>query len=72
LKLAAAPLGGRKEDKVEYECLGTTEGFGSFQFSNDSLRPMETLLDRSKEEIRFSARAENSEWLAVETLDVMS
>jgi hypothetical protein len=49
LKMSAALLGGRKEEKIEYECLGTSEGFGSFHFSKDTLRMIETLLGRSKE-----------------------
>ncbi len=49
LKMPAALLGGRKEEKIEYECLGTSEGFGSFHFSKDTLRMIETLLGRSKE-----------------------
>jgi hypothetical protein len=44
-----ALLGGRKDERIEYECLGTSEGFGSFHFSKDSLRMMGMLLGRSKE-----------------------
>ena len=49
LKMPTVLLGGRKEEKIEYECLGTSEGFGSFHFSKDTLRMIETLLGRSKE-----------------------
>jgi hypothetical protein len=49
LKVPTALIGGRKDEKVEYECLGTSEGFGSFHFSKDSLRMMGMLLGRSKE-----------------------
>jgi len=49
LKMPTNVLGGKSGGKVEYECLGTSEGFGSFHFSKDSLRMMETLLGRSKE-----------------------
>jgi hypothetical protein len=49
VKVPAALLGGRPGEKIEYDCLGTSEGFGSFHFSKDSLRMMAMLLGRSKE-----------------------
>jgi hypothetical protein len=49
VKVPAALLGGRPGEKIEYDCLGTSEGFGSFHFSKDSLRMMGMLLGRSKE-----------------------
>ena len=49
VKVPAALVGGRPEEKIEYDCLGTSEGFGSFHFSKDSLRMMAMLLVRSKE-----------------------
>ena len=44
LKTPVAFVGGKLNEKIEYDCLGTSEGFGSFQFSKDSLRMMSMLL----------------------------
>jgi len=49
VKVPTLLLGGRPQEKLEYDCLGTSEGFGSFHFSKDSLRMMGMLLGRSKE-----------------------
>lgn len=49
LKVPAGLVGGKPDERIEYECLGTSEGFGSFQFSKDSLRMIGMLLGRSKE-----------------------
>jgi hypothetical protein len=49
VKVPTALLGGKPGEKVEFACLGLSEGFGSFHFSKDSLRMMGMLLGRSKE-----------------------
>lgn len=49
IKVSSAQLGGRPDEKAEYDCLGTSEGFGSFHFSKDTLRMMGMLLGRAKE-----------------------
>jgi hypothetical protein len=42
-------LGGKPSERVEYDCVGLSEGFGSFHFSKETLRMMGMLLGRSKE-----------------------
>lgn len=49
VKVPTALLDGKPGEKVEFNCVGLSEGFGSFQFSKDSLRMMGMLLGRSKE-----------------------
>jgi Domain of unknown function (DUF4338) len=49
VKVPTALLGGKPGEKVEFDCVGLSEGFGSFHFSKDSLRMMGMLLGRSKE-----------------------
>ena len=48
IKVPAVTLGGREDDVVAYEELGTSEGFGSFHFSKETLRLADVLLGRSK------------------------
>ena len=47
IKAFAELLGGTKGEKVEYEVVGMSEGFGSFQFSKETLRLMSMLLGRA-------------------------
>jgi hypothetical protein len=49
VKIAAEFFGGKKGDKVEYEVVGMSEGFGSFHFSKETLRLMEMLIGRANE-----------------------
>ncbi|MBS1853934.1 MAG: DUF4338 domain-containing protein [Acidobacteria bacterium] len=49
VKVPTVQVGGDPAEKIEYEWLGTSEGFGSFHFSKDTLRMLVTLLGRSKE-----------------------
>jgi Domain of unknown function (DUF4338) len=49
VKVPAVQVGGDPGAKTEFECLGTSEGFGSFHFSKDTLRMLAMLLGRSKE-----------------------
>ncbi len=49
VKVPTMLIGGKPGEKIEFDCLGTSEGFGSFHFSKDSLRMMGMLLGRSKE-----------------------
>jgi hypothetical protein len=49
VKVPTEILGGKPLDKVEYQPVGMSEGFGSFHFSKETLRLMATLLGRSKE-----------------------
>src|SRR5436853_514656 len=44
VKVPTIMLGGKPGEKIEFDCLGTSEGFGSFHFSKDSLRMMGMLL----------------------------
>jgi Domain of unknown function (DUF4338) len=48
VKVPAALVGGREGEFVAYEELGTSEGFGSFHFSKETLRLADALLGRSK------------------------
>ena len=48
VKVPARCLGGRQDEKIEYQCLGLSEGFGSFQFSKETVRMLEMLLGRAK------------------------
>jgi len=47
IKIPADAFGGKASDTLRYEELGTSEGFGSFQFSKESLRMVDALLGRS-------------------------
>lgn len=47
IKVPAQAVGGKATDVVRYEELGTSEGFGSFQFSKESLRIIDAMLGRS-------------------------
>jgi Druantia protein DruA len=49
LKMPAEVVGGESGDFLKYEELGTSEGFGSFHFSRESLRIADALLGRSKQ-----------------------
>jgi Druantia protein DruA len=49
VKLPAKAVGGDTTDCLRYEELGTSEGFGSFHFSKESLRIADALLGRSKQ-----------------------
>jgi hypothetical protein len=48
IKVPAALVGGAPEAAIAYEELGTSEGFGSFHFSKETLRLADALLGRSK------------------------
>lgn len=48
IKVPATLVGGGIESVVAYEELGTSEGFGSFHFSKETLRLADALLGRSK------------------------
>jgi hypothetical protein len=48
LKLPVEVAGGRAGEYLRYEELGTSEGFGSFHFSKETLRIADALLGRSK------------------------
>jgi hypothetical protein len=48
IKVPAALAGGAPESVVAYEELGTSEGFGSFHFSKETLRLADAMLGRSK------------------------
>src|SRR5262249_10428853 len=49
VKVPSAFLGGRPEEKIEYDSVGLSEGFGVFHFSKETLRMMGMLLGRAKE-----------------------
>jgi hypothetical protein len=49
VKVPTEILGGRPGEKVEFDSVGLSEGFGSFHFSKETLRLMAMLLGRSKE-----------------------
>jgi len=49
VKVPANEVGGTNGEKVEFENLGLSEGFGVFHFSRETLRLMNMLLARSKE-----------------------
>jgi hypothetical protein len=49
VKLPAEAVGGRNQGCVRYEELGTSEGFGSFHFSKESVRIADALLGRSRQ-----------------------
>ncbi|TAN24250.1 MAG: DUF4338 domain-containing protein [Acidobacteria bacterium] len=55
IKASAALFGGRAENRVEYDCLGMSEGFGSFHFSKETLRMMGMLLGRAGEARRVNS-----------------
>ncbi len=48
VKVPADILGGKDGEKVAFESVGLSEGFGSFHFSKETLRLMAMLLGRSK------------------------
>lgn len=47
IRIPAEAVGGEKGQTVRYEELGTSEGFGSFQFSKETVRIADALLGRS-------------------------
>jgi hypothetical protein len=47
VKVPAKVVGGRDSEALEFRELGSSEGFGSFHFSGETLRLMELLLSRS-------------------------
>jgi hypothetical protein len=49
VKLPAAVVGGQSSMCLKYEELGTSQGFGSFHFSKESVRLADALLGRSKQ-----------------------
>jgi len=49
VKAPAEMFGGKASEKVEYQSVGLSEGFGSFHFSKETLRLMAMLIGRSKE-----------------------
>ncbi|MBI3304251.1 MAG: DUF4338 domain-containing protein [Deltaproteobacteria bacterium] len=49
VRVPAELLGGKKGERVEYEVVGMSAGFGSFHFSKETLRLMEMLLGRTHE-----------------------
>lgn len=49
VKVPVEILGGKAPEKVEFQTLGLSEGFGSFHFSKETLRLMAMLISRSKE-----------------------
>jgi hypothetical protein len=49
VKLPADALGGQASECLRYEELGTSQGFGSFHFSKESVRLTDALLGRSKQ-----------------------
>jgi hypothetical protein len=49
VRVPAEAVGGRSGDKVEFENLGLSEGFGVFHFSRETLRLMNLLVSRGKE-----------------------
>jgi hypothetical protein len=48
IKVPALTVGGAAENFVAYQELGTSEGFGSFHFSRETVRLADALLGRSK------------------------
>jgi hypothetical protein len=48
IKIPAASLGGFSSQAIGYQELGTSEGFGSFHFSKETVRLTDALLGRSK------------------------
>jgi hypothetical protein len=48
IKVPADRVGGHPGDHVQYHELGTSEGFGSFHFSKETIRLSDALLGRSK------------------------
>jgi hypothetical protein len=48
IRVPADRVGGHRSDHVRYEELGTSEGFGSFHFSKETVRLSDALLGRSK------------------------
>jgi len=49
VKLPAEAVSGQNQGCLRYEALGTSEGFGSFHFSKESVRIADALLGRSKQ-----------------------
>jgi hypothetical protein len=49
IRVPAELLGGKPSDRLSYDELGTSEGFGSFHFSTESVRITDALLGRSKQ-----------------------
>lgn len=47
IRIPAEAIGGEAGEAVQYEELGTSEGFGSFQFSKETVRITDALLGRS-------------------------
>jgi hypothetical protein len=48
INVPADRVGGRSKDRIRYEELGVSEGFGSFHFSKETIRLSDALLGRSK------------------------
>jgi hypothetical protein len=49
IKLPADMIGGIPGTSIEYKSVGVSDGYGTFQFSKDTLRMMATMLGRSNE-----------------------
>lgn len=49
IKLSSESVGGHASDCVSYQELGTSEGFGSFHFSKETVRIVDALLGRSQQ-----------------------
>ncbi|MGB9233876.1 MAG: Druantia anti-phage system protein DruA [Terriglobales bacterium] len=48
LKIRADKIGGHPNTVIQYQELGNSEGFGSFQFSKETIRLIDALLGRSR------------------------
>lgn len=49
IKLPTQMIGGPENTAIEYKAVGVSDGYGTFQFSKDTLRLMGTMLGRSNE-----------------------
>jgi Domain of unknown function (DUF4338) len=49
VQVPAIEVGGAAHEKVQFEALGRSEGFGSFQFSKETLRLLGMVLGRAKQ-----------------------
>jgi hypothetical protein len=49
LKVPAEVIGGKPHEKIEYRSIGLSVGYGSFHFSQETLRLIATLIGRSKD-----------------------
>ena len=55
IRIPCQPIGGPQDEKIEYKNLGKSEGYGSYHFSDITLKIANTMLARAKEGRRVNS-----------------